>query len=1008
MPSDIDASTNENLTGPLIVGREREQTILNRHLSDALAGNGGTVLVAGEAGIGKSTLVEMLASDALDRNALVLTGGCYDLTISPPYGPWIELASQCPLSSTLPHVLRRGDDAAAVSSQQSLFEDVRTYFTSLVEAQPAVFILEDLHWADTASLDLLRFMARHARGLPLLLVVTYRIDEVIPEHPFYPLLPLIVREGGAERIELRQLTEGDIAGLVRRRYELAEHQVGRLVAYLIVHSEGNPFYIHELLRTLEEEQILKVTEAGWVLGDLVSLVVPLLIRQVIAGRSARLNETTREALLIASVIGQDVSLHVWAAASRRTDDDLLVAIEQAVAANFLMVAGNGLSVRFTHALIREALYHDISPLRRRLWHRAIAEALEHELRPVPDMVAHHFQSAGDPRAAEWLIRAGESAERAYAWTTAAARFDAALPLLEADPAAQRLRGWVLLHLGRLLRFSAPEQGLDYLDDALRVADAVGDRALAALALVNAGMLRFFLGDVQGGLTKSRAGVDAQDSLTSAEWADAYRLQRVLIDPLPADLDLNDPRGLEIAIITSQQAGFLILMLAHVAVPSHEVIAFGEAYAARINAINENELLKHTSTVEGASWIDTFFGLGEAYATLGQVEAAERSFSRAVELYRATGHHATVIESITTYGWLVQLPYQADDRDVRARWLAAGEASERHAEGAFSAGWSTGMLRLPTLVLEGKWSKAREVACNMTQHQPVVMAMLADVVLATVAHGQGDTDTAWSIIHRRFPNGPASDIAKVIAVHAFDLARLAANMALDSGDRATAERWLASHDRWLDVIGRVSGRAESQLLWARSHALAGDLSRADAAASTALTLASTPRQPLALLATYRLLGELGMWQWHFDLADKHLTSSLQLADACHARFDRALTLLSIAELRATCGDVDDARRLGNEVREVCVELGAMPTLERTITFLSRLDVEHRPTIHPAGLTAREVEVLRLVAQGLTDAEVAERLFLARRTVNTHLTSVYTKLNVNSRTAATRFAVEHGLT
>jgi DNA-binding CsgD family transcriptional regulator/tetratricopeptide (TPR) repeat protein len=1007
----VDPGQPHRIAGPLLVGREREQGVLREHLEGALDGRGGLILVGGEAGIGKTTLVDLLASTARDQGALVLTGGCYDLATTPAYGPWLELASQYPLDPAgpqLPAVLRGGEALGAVASQAALFEEVRAFFATLAAVHPTLLVLEDLHWADAASLELLRLIARHARRLPLLLVVTYRSDEVAPDHPLYPLLPLLVREAGAERLDLRRLADADVRELVDRRYQLAQRDADRLVPYLLAHAEGNPLYLSELLRTLEEEQVLRASPGEWVLGDLGGLVVPRLIRQVIAGRAARFNEATRQLLTIAAVIGQEVSLDIWSSVSGASDDDLLVAIEQAVAANFVAVAGNGMAVHFVHALIREALYEGILPLRRRVWHRSIAEALEQAARPSPDAVAYHFQAAGDARAAAWLIRAGEGAERAYAWTTAAARFEAALPLLEADPATQRLRGWVLLHLGRLLRFATPERSVDYLDEARRVADVVGDRSLAALALVNVGMVRIFRWDVQRGMTEVRAGIAAQDTLTPAEWAEAYRRQRVLIDPLPADLDLDDPRGLEIATITSQQTGWLVHQLAHVAVPSQDVIALGEAYAARIDALDAYALLRHTSTVEGASWIDTYHGLGEAYAVAGQVDAAERAFSRAVELYQAAGHHAVVIQLVMTHGWLVQLPYQADDHAARARWLATGEASQLREEGAYSVGWSPGMRRLPTLVLEGDWSAALEVARNMTQHQPAPYIMLAEVIQATIAHAQGDTQTAWGIIQRRFPNGPASDIAATFALHAFDLARLAAALSLDGGDRTSAERWLAAHDRWLNAIGRVSGRAESRVLWARSQVLAGAWSQAQEAAEVALGLASTPRQPLALLATHRLLGEIATHEGCPEQAEQHLAAALDLAEACGAPFERARTLLALGELRAASGRTDEAQQFAEEARLICTSLGAVPTLERVTTLIARLEPVPRVAAYPAGLTAREVDVLRLVAQGLTDAEVAERLFLARRTVNTHLTSIYTKLGVNTRAAATRFAVEHELT
>ncbi|HYI16691.1 MAG TPA: helix-turn-helix transcriptional regulator, partial [Thermomicrobiales bacterium] len=162
---------------------------------------------------------------------------------------------------------------------------------------------------------------------------------------------------------------------------------------------------------------------------------------------------------------------------------------------------------------------------------------------------------------------------------------------------------------------------------------------------------------------------------------------------------------------------------------------------------------------------------------------------------------------------------------------------------------------------------------------------------------------------------------------------------------------------------------------------------------------------ALLAAHRFVGQLDVESGAYTDAEQHLQQGLALADACAAPFERALTLLAIAELRAATGAIDDARALADEARDICIPLGAVPTLARANALAARLvDVPSSPG-EEAGLSTREVEVLRLVAQGLSDAEVAEQLFIARRTVNTHLTSIFTKLNVNNRASATRWAVEN---
>ena len=209
-----------------------------------------------------------------------------------------------------------------------------------------------------------------------------------------------------------------------------------------------------------------------------------------------------------------------------------------------------------------------------------------------------------------------------------------------------------------------------------------------------------------------------------------------------------------------------------------------------------------------------------------------------------------------------------------------------------------------------------------------------------------------------------------------------------------------------------GRAEGQLGWAAYHRAEGDLASAREHLERALALDSEPRQPLALIAAHRLLGVLDVAAGRAREAALHLDDALVLADACAAPYERALTLLALAELQigTPSGPADRAatEALLDEVRAICLPLDAAPALARADRLADRL-ASARPAVtgYPAGLTAREAEVLRLVAQGLTDAQVAERLYLSPRTVGQHLRSIYNKLGVSTRPAATRFAIEHRL-
>ncbi|HEU5422801.1 MAG TPA: ATP-binding protein, partial [Nitrolancea sp.] len=196
---------------PLLVGREREQAVLRDCLAHALTGQGSLVLLSGEAGIGKTALAEVLLAEAATQGALVLVGRCYDLSETPPYGPWAEALARAPHDADLPvlptAVLPPDQAGETLASQEAIIARVQAYLAALAARQPLVLLLDDLHWADPASLDLLRVLARDLADLPLLLLVTYRSDELTRRHLLYQLLPLLVRESHAQRLDLHPLDD---------------------------------------------------------------------------------------------------------------------------------------------------------------------------------------------------------------------------------------------------------------------------------------------------------------------------------------------------------------------------------------------------------------------------------------------------------------------------------------------------------------------------------------------------------------------------------------------------------------------------------------------------------------------------------------------------------------------------------------------------------------------------------------------------------------------------------
>jgi predicted ATPase len=388
------------------------------------------------------------------------------------------------------------------TSTAALVGAVRDFLAAVAAQQPLVLVFDDLQWADPASLDLLRFIARTLAAAPIMSVVTYRTEEVTRQHPLHALIPLLVREASAVRLDPQRLSDDDVRALVIALYQLPQREATRLVTHLQPHAEGNAFYLSELLRSLEDDRIVRQDEQGWVVGDLSPMPIPLLLRQVIERRLARLGDDAQPLLAVAAVIGHELPRTLWAAVAGTDEATLLTILSRSAAVSLIDETPDGTGARFAHALVRETVYVGIRPSQRRALHRMVADVLvagsDH---PDPDAVASHFQRAGDTRAAAWLVRAGEHAQRAYAWQTAAARYEAALALMTEQGSATTERGWMLYRLAMQRRFADTTQAIAHLDAALRLAADAEDSMLAAHALCAQGHLRCILGDYQQGLSE---------------------------------------------------------------------------------------------------------------------------------------------------------------------------------------------------------------------------------------------------------------------------------------------------------------------------------------------------------------------------------------------------------------------------------------------------------------------------------------------------------------------------
>jgi DNA-binding CsgD family transcriptional regulator len=994
---------------PLLVGREREREVLRAELFAAGSGRGRLVLLGGEAGIGKSTLAQDLVGTTAGHTTRVLAGHCYDLTNTPPYGPWLDLfqGSQPVPDMPVPPAAFAGGVLAAVTDRAALFADVRRFFAELSTTHPTLVLLEDLHWADPASLELLRHVASNLRHWPVLLLATYRVDELTRRHPFAQQLPALVREAEGLRLELRRLDEAALRALVASRYNLPAADEARLVTYLEQHAEGNPFFATELLRALEEEALLRQVDGRWVLHKLDHVVVPTFLRQVIEGRVARLGEEVREPLAMAAVIGQEAPLALWGEVANLSDEALLAIVEQAIDAHLLAAERDGTRVRFVHALTREALYEGIASPRRRLWHKRVAEALLTIADPDPDAVATHLQQAGDPRAWEWLVKAGDRAQRAYAWVTAAERLRAAAGLLDGVEDAERTRYRLARRIGWLQRFSDPAGALPAVDDALRAAARLGDElSVAELGWVRATLLGYsdrFRAAVTA-QSNSKRLLDALETVSIEALGMPNSIQSWFADALPAKASIDTTED-ELDLERSREAGQRFRRSAW--------LWFCASSGQLGTSIEADEEFVASADVPRA-WerilaavAFTYLGLGIVHAARGHPDKARRMWTRARELFAEFDHHA--VNAFTLLNELrdVALIYSAADPATRRRLAADAEAALGRAGGALGPGVSSSLARLNCLIVDGHWDEADRILEDLPLPGNNYLRREVTDARATLARHRGQPEVALAQIRPLFPQGAATEPGDLIHQEGLFLQRLAADLCLDAGDLAGARVWLEAHDRWLAWSESVLGRADGQLAWARWHWADGDPTRARAAAEDTLALATMPDQPLVRLAAHRLLGEIETAAGHHEVADTHLSTALDLAGACEAPFERALTLLVMAELRTAQGITDEGTTLLANVQQVCASLGAALTLARAEALAARLSKMPMGERYPGGLSEREVEVLRLLPRGLSNAEIGARLFLSPRTVQTHLTNLYGKLGVGGRAEAVAYAMAHGL-
>ena len=488
------------------VGRQAEQDKLAARLGDISHGQGALALIGGEPGVGKTRLSEELLADARERGMLTFAGHCYEEGTA-PFTPFVEILEQMvreipadvlrealgdaapDVVRLVPEIHRVVDDipppAELTPEQQRrvLFNAVLDLFRRLGARQPVVLLLDDLHWADEATLGLLQHLAPHLAGIRLLVLGTYRDVELDVGKPFEKAMAALVRQKQAERLRLRRLPQEAVAELLTALG--GSQPPGALVQVVFHETEGNPFFVGEVFQHLSEEGKLFDEAGDWQTDvNVDELDVPEGVRLVIGRRLERLSEATPKLLTAAAVVGRRLDLKLVEALSDLDSDGFLEAIEESETAKLIVSEREGreTSCVFTHELIRSTLLGALSLPRRQRLHARVAQTMERvyqsDLTRHVSALAYHLYEAGavadEAKTIRFLILAGEQSLETGAFKEARRDFDLALSLLSADERENRAsllwqRGLAHRSLGLW------EKAIDDWETALPIYEELADR-----------------------------------------------------------------------------------------------------------------------------------------------------------------------------------------------------------------------------------------------------------------------------------------------------------------------------------------------------------------------------------------------------------------------------------------------------------------------------------------------------------------------------------------------------
>ncbi|MFI0351674.1 AAA family ATPase [Actinomadura sp. 9N407] len=933
----------------MLVGRTAELEDLEK----ALVRAPGAVLVGGEAGLGKTRLVREFGA-SVSAPSRVLVGGCLELgSDGLPFAPFTTVlrglvrdigidgvAGLLPRGDTsglarlLPEFGEPETEAASGEERARLFELVLILLERLAEQGPIVLVIEDAHWADRSTRDLLAFLIRNADTAPLLIVVTYRTDELHRAHPLRPLLAELSRVDRVHRLELARLSRTDVARQVAGIQ--GTEPTARSLEQIYARSEGNPLFVEFLL----ESDCAELPES---------------LRDLLLAGVQRLPDETQDVLRDASGGGTRIEHALLAAVSGLDDTRLTRVLRPAVAANVLVVDGDGYA--FRHALIREAIHDDLLPGENTRLHARYAEALEKDPGLVPAgrlwvELSHHWNSAHD---ATWALvsswRAAGEARKALAYAECLAMLSRVLELWERVPdAAERIGA----------------EHVDVVEQATAAADDAGelDRgiklATAALRAIGTG--------------------EAVNERRAALLVRRGRMYHHLARPGFVE-DLQEAaRCLPPDPPTELRARTLSALAQYVRLTTDIPMARQAANESLEIARRIGDATTEADALSTLFCVDVPYDGGDAL--LEEVDAAVR---------RSGNHRVQLRHAVIKSHFLEGAGRHEEAVAVARRGMEqAKEFGVARTQGAF-----LGINLVEPLVSLGRWDEARAVLRQAMEQDPVVTTRTSLLIKAgEIDLARGDLAAARS----RFGEAHETMEFKTRWVKTqdyFATLRLEARVRMAEGRPAEA----------LQAVGGVVATPglpdDARYAWpvlvigAEACAELGDAAVIDGAPAFPLI-----EERAAGLSTDSPSQEAHRLTFDAYAARVRGTDDLAAWDAAAAAweelgrpYDMAESLLRAAENALARGDHETASQRLDRAAELAHSLEARLLCEAIERLSARL---RRPAGSvPLGLTPREFEVLRLVADGQSNRDIAATLVISAKTASVHVSNILAKLDVHSR-------------